>query len=150
MYLKLESNKIKQLTGILKSANIFYTVFSNSIRVVGCLILVFYINPLLSTICVFFLCLYIIWIIFIGEKIKSLTNRIQLSKEKIIQTSDNILYNILPIRIYSLFSNSYSKYYKSIEDNANFVKKLEIILTIFPLFRLLLFQLQHLFHYLWG
>lgn len=103
--------------------NIFYTVFSNSIRVVGCLILVFYINPLLSTICVFFLCLYIIWIIFIGEKIKSLTNRIQLSKEKIIQTSDNILYNILPIRIYSLFSNSYSKYYKSIEDNANFVKK---------------------------
>ena len=103
--------------------NIFYTVFSNSIRVVGCLILVFYINPLLSTICVFFLCLYIIWIIFIGEKIKSLTNRIQLSKEKIIHTSDNILYNILPIRIYSLFSNSYSKYYKSIEDNANFVKK---------------------------
>lgn len=103
--------------------NIFYTVFSNNIRVVGCLILVFYINPLLSTICVFFLCLYIIWIIFIGEKIKSLTNRIQLSKEKIIQTSDNILYNILPIRIYSLFSNSYSKYYKSIEDNANFVKK---------------------------
>lgn len=103
--------------------NIFYTVFSNSIRVVGCLILVFYINPLLSTICVFFLCLYIIWILLIGEKIKSLTNRIQLSKEKIIQTSDNILYNILPIRIYSLFSNSYSKYYKSIEDNANFVKK---------------------------
>ncbi|AGU76915.1 ABC transporter ATP-binding protein [Streptococcus sp. SI1] len=103
--------------------NIFYTIFSNSIRVIGCLMLVFYINPLLSSICVFFLFFYIIWIIFIGEKIKSLTNKTQLSKEKIIQTSDNILYNILPIRLYNLFSHSYPKYYKSIEDNANFVKK---------------------------
>ena len=103
--------------------NIFYTIFSNSIRVIGCLMLVFYINPLLSSICVFFLFFYIIWIIFIGEKIKSLTNKTQLSKEKIIQTSDNILYNILPIRLYNLFSHSYPKDYKSIEDNANFVKK---------------------------
>ena len=126
--------------------NIFYTIFSNSIRVIGCLMLVFYINPLLSSICVFFLFFYIIWIIFIGEKIKSLTNKTQLSKEKIIQTSDNILYNILPIRLYNLFSHSYPKYYKSIEDNANFVKKLEITLIIFPSFQLLLFQLQHLFH----
>ena len=103
--------------------NIFYTIFSNSIRVIGCLMLVFYINPLLSSICVFFLFFYIIWIIFIGEKIKSLTNKTQLSKEKIIQTSDNILYNILPIRLYNLFSHSYPNYYKSIEDNANFLKK---------------------------
>lgn len=103
--------------------SIFYTLFSNGIKVLGCLILVFYINPLLSSICMLFLFFYVIWIISIGEKIKSLTNKIQLSKEKIIQTSDNILYNILSIRIYNLFSNSYPRYYKSIENNADFVKK---------------------------
>ncbi|WP_373760840.1 ABC transporter transmembrane domain-containing protein [Streptococcus ferus] len=102
----------------------FYIVLSNILKIVGCLIIIFYINYKLAIMSLVLIPLYIVWTIYVSQKLKQMTYTIKESREGIIRTTNNILNNLLLIKLYDLFNITYNSYKKSLVSNASVLKKI--------------------------
>lgn len=109
---------------------IYYHILSNSLKVIGCLIIIFNINFYLSALCLVFIPIYIGWTIYISYKLKQLTYKIKKVRENIIRTVNNILYNLMSIKLYDLFSVSYKAYKNSIIQDYHTFRKTKIYMNI--------------------
>ena len=81
---------------------IFYIVFSNFLKIIFCLIVVFSINVSLSMICLFFIPVYLCWNYYIANKMKQFTIEIKEGREFLSRSILDALMNIDTIKIYNL------------------------------------------------
>lgn len=102
----------------------FYIILSNTLKIMGCLVIIFYINYKLAVMSLILVPLYVGWTIYVSQKLKQMTYTVKESREGIIRTTNNILNNLFLIKLYDLFDTTYSSYKKSLVSNANVLKKI--------------------------
>ena len=106
--------------------NVYYTILSNVLKIIGCTVVLLSINFQLGIICLAFVPIYLMWISYVSNRLKKITFLLKHSREQIIQSTNNILYNLLPIKIYDLLQVTFNPYRDNITRNSSLIKRVKI------------------------
>ncbi|VTS13565.1 ABC-type bacteriocin/lantibiotic exporters, contain an N-terminal double-glycine peptidase domain [Enterococcus casseliflavus] len=106
-------------TGIIDFLN---NCLSNSILLIGYVVILFLISPKLLMISLLFIPLYLCWIIWISHQIKVKYEQLQISKDDLIIEISRIRSNLLSIHIFNLFKTVNNQRKKVVINNVNSLK----------------------------
>lgn len=84
---------------------IISTFFNSVILIVSYLAILFLLNVKLALLCIIFIPLYIIWTLFMGEKLKKMNSIAQNKRGQLLSSLTHFMTSLIPIHIYSYFDN---------------------------------------------
>ncbi|EIQ7138570.1 ABC transporter ATP-binding protein, partial [Enterococcus faecalis] len=85
---------------------IISTFFNSVILIVSYLAILFLLNVKLALLCIIFIPLYIIWTLFMGEKLKKMNSIAQNKRGQLLSSLTHFMTSLIPIHIYSYFDNA--------------------------------------------
>lgn len=84
---------------------IISTFFNSVILIISYLAILFLLNVKLALLCIIFIPLYIIWTLFMGEKLKKMNSIAQNKRGQLLSSLTHFMTSLIPIHIYSYFDN---------------------------------------------
>lgn len=105
---------------------IILTFFSNITSLIGYLVVIIIISPQLTIFAIAFIPIYVLWLVFVSEKLKILNHESQKTKEELLKESNDVFSSYLVIKIYNLTNFAKNNFGDRVAKNVNVTKKIYI------------------------